>query len=411
MNMNEPKLRFKADDGSQFPDWEEKKLGDITEKVVRKDANSNADVRMISQGNGFILQSNKYSRENAGQSLKKYTLLKRDEFAYNHGASKVKPYGVCYRLCESDEARVPYVYHTFKLIDGDSVFWNYSLNTSCMDRQLKKMVSSGARMDGLLNIGYDAYMSVNIHVPSLPEQQKIAEFLSTIDTVIEKQKETVSAWEERKKGMMQKLFSQEVRFKADDGSNFPEWEEKKLGECGRFYTGVGFSEKYQGHKGLDVDVYKVSDMNIVGNEKYMTLSNNTVDDSIVRQMKTKVITSKCLVFAKVGAAIYGERKRITTKPFLIDNNMMAFEPYSCLNIEYLHSWSCSVKFSQYAQVGALPSYNSSDIGIIKIHIPCLAEQQKIADCLSSLDEVIEKQKATLAAWEELKKGLLQQMFV
>ena len=409
--MNEPKLRFKADDGSQFPDWEEKKLGDITEKVVRKDANSNADVRMISQGNGFILQSNKYSRENAGQSLKKYTLLKRDEFAYNHGASKVKPYGVCYRLCESDEARVPYVYHTFKLIDGDSVFWNYSLNTSCMDRQLKKMVSSGARMDGLLNIGYDAYMSVNIHVPSLPEQQKIAEFLSTIDTVIEKQKETVSAWEERKKGMMQKLFSQEVRFKADDGSNFPEWEEKKLGECGRFYTGVGFSEKYQGHKGLDVDVYKVSDMNIVGNEKYMTLSNNTVDDSIVRQMKTKVITSKCLVFAKVGAAIYGERKRITTKPFLIDNNMMAFEPYSCLNIEYLHSWSCSVKFSQYAQVGALPSYNSSDIGIIKIHIPCLAEQQKIADCLSSLDEVIEKQKATLAAWEELKKGLLQQMFV
>lgn len=226
--MIEPKLRFKADDGSQFPDWEEKKLGDITEEVARKDANSNADVRMISQGNGFILQSDKYSRENAGQSLKKYTLLKRDEFAYNHGASKVKPYGVCYILCESDEARVPYVYHTFKLIDGDSAFWNYSLNTSCMDRQLKKMVSSGARMDGLLNIGYDAYMSVNIHVPSLPEQQKIAEFLSTIDKVIEKQKETVSAWEKRKKGVMQKLFSQEVRFKADDGSKFPDWEEKKL---------------------------------------------------------------------------------------------------------------------------------------------------------------------------------------
>lgn len=197
--MIEPKLRFKADDGSQFPDWEEKKLGDITEKVVRKNENSNADVRMISHGNGFILQSDKYSRENAGQSLKKYTLLKRDEFAYNHGASKVKPYGVCYRLCESDEARVPYVYHTFRLIDGNSDFGNYSLNTSYMDRQLKKMVSSGARMDGLLNISYDAYMSVNIHVPSLPEQQKIAEFLSTFDTVIEKQKETVSAWEERKK--------------------------------------------------------------------------------------------------------------------------------------------------------------------------------------------------------------------
>ena len=162
--MNEPKLRFKADDGSEFPDWEEKKLGDITKKISRKDENSNADVRMISQGNGFILQATKYSRENAGQSLKKYTLLKRNEFAYNHGASKAKPYGVCYRLSESDEARVPYVYHTFKLTKGNVDYWNYALNTSYMDRQLKKLVSSGVRMDGLLNINYDSYMSVKIRV-------------------------------------------------------------------------------------------------------------------------------------------------------------------------------------------------------------------------------------------------------
>ena len=65
-------------------------------------------------------------------------------------------------------------------------------------------------------------------MPSLPEQQKIADFLSTIDTIIEKQRATVSAWEERKKGVMQKLFSQEVRYKADDGSDFPDWEEKKM---------------------------------------------------------------------------------------------------------------------------------------------------------------------------------------
>ena len=140
----------------------------------------------------------------------------------------MKPYGVCYRLCESDEARVPYVYHTFRFISEIEDFWNYALNTSKMDRQLKKIVSSGARMDGLLNIGYDAYMSVRVMVPALPEQQKIADFLSTIDTIIEKQRAMVSAWEERKKGVMQKLFSQEVRFKADDGSDFPDWEEKKM---------------------------------------------------------------------------------------------------------------------------------------------------------------------------------------
>ena len=402
MNMNEPKLRFKADDGSQFPDWEEKKLGDITEKVVRKDANSNADVRMISQGNGFILQSNKYSRENAGQSLKKYTLLKRDEFAYNHGASKVKPYGVCYRLCESDEARVPYVYHTFKLIDGDSVFWNYSLNTSCMDRQLKKMVSSGARMDGLLNIGYDAYMSVNIHVPSLPEQQKIAEFLSTIDTVIEKQKETVSAWEERKKGVMQKLFSQEVRFKADDGSNFPEWEEKKLSEMFKKVIEKNRLDLppltiVQGYGTIRRDE---SERRIAYDEKGLKNYKAVQKDDFIVHLRS----------FEGGLEIANQDGIVSPAYHVYRGND---EVHPSFYYPYFRS-SSFIKGKLSICVTGVRDGKNIEMGSfdeLLIPHPCLAEQRKIADCLSSLDEVIEKQKATLAAWEELKKGLLQQMFV
>ena len=411
--MNEPKLRFKADDGSQFPDWERKCLSDIasfhsgltyTPDDVVDSENGILVFRSSNIQNGRIsYNDNVY----VDKELKERNYVKLHDIVVCVRNGSKALVGKNALVTESDLNATWGAFMTVIRAKQNYEFVHQYLNSTFFKKEMYK--DSGTAT--INQITTAMLNDCKLFVPSLPEQQKIADFLSTIDTVIEKQKETVSAWKECKKGVMQKLFSQEVRFKADDGSQFPDWEEKKLGECGRFYTGVGFSEKYQGHKGLDVDVYKVSDMNIVGNEKYMTLSNNTVDDSIVRQMKTKVITSKCLVFAKVGAAIYGERKRITTKPFLIDNNMMAFEPYSCLNIEYLHSWSCSVKFSQYAQVGALPSYNSSDIGIIKIHIPCLAEQQKIADCLSSLDEVIEKQKATLAAWEELKKGLLQQMFV
>lgn len=411
MNMNEPKLRFKADDGSQFPDWEEKKLGDITEKVVRKDANSNADVRMISQGNGFILQSDKYSRENAGQSLKKYTLLKRDEFAYNHGASKVKPYGVCYRLCESDEARVPYVYHTFKLIDGDSVFWNYSLNTSCMDRQLKKMVSSGARMDGLLNIGYDAYMSVDIHVPSLPEQQKIAEFLSTIDTVIEKQKETVSAWEERKKGVMQKLFNQEVRFKADDGSDFPEWAEKKIDDVATCFAGATPSTK-------------IPEYWEEGTIRWMSsgeVNNGQIHDTEKRisqlgfdKCSTKTVKPNSVVMALAGQGKTRGMVAITRVPLCTNQSLCAIETNDDICDDYLYQY-LQTQYNNLRLIssgdGTRGGLNLKLVGGYVVIVPCLAEQQKIADCLSSLDEVIEKQKATLAAWEELKKGLLQQMFV
>lgn len=403
--MIEPKLRFKADDGSQFPDWEEKKLGDITEEVARKDANSNADVRMISQGNGFILQSDKYSRENAGQSLKKYTLLKRDEFAYNHGASKVKPYGVCYRLCESDEARVPYVYHTFKLIDGDSAFWNYSLNTSCMDRQLKKMVSSGARMDGLLNIGYDAYMSVNIHVPSLPEQQKIAEFLSTIDKVIEKQKETVSAWEERKKGVMQKLFSQEVRFKADDGSKFPDWEEKKLGDiCKTFSGGTPKSGKTRYYENGTISFIRSGEIHDDKTELRITKDG-------LNESSAKMVDIGDILYALYGATS-GEVD-ISKIKGAINQAILCIRPLNDFHRKFIveilrHNKETILR--TYLQ-GGQGNLSSQIIQSLVFDFPCLAEQQKIADCLSSLDEVIEKQKATLAAWEELKIGLLQQMFV
>ena len=404
--MIESKLRFKADDGSQFPDWEEKKLGNITEKVVRKNEKSNADIRMISQGNGFILQSDKYSRENAGQSLKKYTLLKRDEFAYNHGASKMKPYGVCYRLCESDEARVPYVYHTFRLIEGDSDFWNYSLNTSYMDRQLKKMVSSGARMDGLLNISYDAYMSVNIHAPSLPEQQKIAEFLSTIDTVIEKQKETVSAWEERKKGVMHKLFSQEVRFKADDGSDFPDWEEKKLGEVMsvKDVKQIPTEEAplmafiaYQGvaEKG---DRYDRSFLVKSDEKKYKRTDFNDF-----------IYSSNNLDVGAIGLNKYGSAVISVVYEIFTFND--GFNP-DCMNllIQQPRIMSSIIRYRQGCLYGQYKIHSRDFLNVL-ISVPCLAEQQKIADCLSSLDEVIEKQRATLAKWEELKKGLLQQMFV
>lgn len=86
--------------------------------IKRSDPQSNAPVMMLSAGNGFIMQSDKYSRDNAGQSLKKYILLKKGELAYNHGASKAKQFGCCYELQE-EEARIPYVYHCFKVCDTE----------------------------------------------------------------------------------------------------------------------------------------------------------------------------------------------------------------------------------------------------------------------------------------------------
>ena len=201
-----PKLRF--------PEFDEPyravKLGQISSLIKRNDPRSNAPIMMLSAGNGFIMQSDKYSRDNAGQSLKKYTLLKKGELAYNHGASKAKQFGCCYELLE-EEARIPYVYHCFKVQDTEyTPYVALELNNTKMDKQLKRLVSSSVRMDGLLNISYDEYMSVVIYLPAYAEQKHIADFLEKLDMRIAKQEQLIEALKKYKRGVFEAVFSRKL---------------------------------------------------------------------------------------------------------------------------------------------------------------------------------------------------------
>ena len=199
-----PKLRFPGFDEP----YRSTQLGDIAALVNRTDPKSNAPIMMLSAGNGFIMQSDKYSRDNAGQSLKKYILLKQGELAYNHGASKAKQFGCCYELTEP-EARIPYVYHCFKINNHEyTPFIAMALNNAKMDKQLKRLVSSSVRMDGLLNISFEDYMSVTIHLPSPSEQKHIADFLQIIDERIATQEKLLASLKKYKRGVMQHIFRQ-----------------------------------------------------------------------------------------------------------------------------------------------------------------------------------------------------------
>lgn len=259
-------------------------------------------------------------------------------------------------------------------------------------------------------LGQKEFAKSVVKMPSLPEQQKIAEFLSTIDTVIEKQKETVSAWEERKKGVMQKLFSQEVRFKADDGSDFPEWEEKKLGEVFKIST------ETNGDRYSKQEVLSVSDEYGVVNQ--IELQGRSFAGNDIS--KYKVVKTGQLIYTRSPLATkpFGIIKRVGEKigivsPLYIvndvrENNCSMFWYYNFDMPERTNNY-----LKPLVRMGAKHTMNISNEEWLsgKVLSPCLAEQQRIADCLSSLDDVIAKQKATLVAWEELKKGLLQQMFV
>lgn len=394
--MNEPKLRFKADDGSQFPDWEEKKLGD--------------DVQFLN-GRAYkqdeLLKSGKYLVLRVGNLFTNdsyyYSDLELDDDKYIENGNLIYAWSATFGPRIYHGKKCIYHYHIWKLKFDENAISKMFLNYCLLhDVENVKSQRTGGTM---VHITKNAMENRKLYFPCFAEQQKIAEFLSTIDTVIEKQKEAVSAWEERKKGVMQKLFSQEVRFKADDGNEFPEWEEKKLGEVGDIMTGNTPSTKQEDYYGgcyLWVTPTDITDSREVSvTAKKLTELGYTV----ARHIPANSVLVTCI--ASIG------KNAIIRENGSCNQQINSITPYNDYSVEFVYYLICQNERLLHANAGAggMEILNKDSFSKIKMYFPCLAEQQKIADCLSSLDEVIEKQKATLAAWEELKKGLLQQMFV
>lgn len=164
--------------------WEQRKLGKIVKEVTRNDPTSTAPIMMITANNGFIEQSERYAFNNAGESLKRYILLEKGELAYNHGASKLRPYGSCFSLIETANARIPFVYHCFSVEGQNPEFMSIELNGADIKNQLRRIVSSGARMDGLLNISFEEYISVSVLLPIIDEQNRINDYFRHLDCLI-----------------------------------------------------------------------------------------------------------------------------------------------------------------------------------------------------------------------------------
>ena len=195
-------------------------------------------------------------------------------------------------------------------------------------------------------------------------------------------------------------------------SGFTEdWEQRKLGDVGLVKSGVGFPEKEQG--GIEgIPFYKVSDMNHFDNQFEMIVANNYVSQNqIIKNRWSPIIDSSAIIFAKVGAAVLLDRKRLCTNSFMLDNNMMAYIFYP----EQLNKYFCkflfdTINLGNLIQVGALPSLNAKDISDIKKYIPNLSEQNRIAKLLLSVETLITLHQRKLDNLKLKKKALLQKLF-
>lgn len=267
------------------------------------------------------------------------------------------------------------LYCVFRTFNINMDYIGTYFETTYWHKFMKLNGDSGARSDRFA-IKDSVFQTMPIPYPIIEEQQKIGGFFSKLDRQIE--------LEEQKKGYMQKIFSQQLRFKDENGNDYPNWKEQKLEEIGRFNSGVGFPEKYQGGD-FGTPFFKVSDMNLPTNKTFMKKANNYVTDQQINEKKWKVINDvPAVIFAKVGAAIMLNRKRIVIEPFLIDNNNMSYSFSTHWDTNFGNIYFQTLNLPKYAQVGALPSYNSKDIGTILVNLPSLNEQKKSETFLVNL---------------------------
>lgn len=206
--------------GGVFPEnWPLKSLSAIATRVRRQNGGGDHPVMTISARSGFLMQSDKFARDMAGSSVDRYTLLQEGEFAYNKGNSLAASYGCIYRL-DRPTALVPFVYFCFALKPGlEPSFYEHLFAAGALNHQLSRLINSGVRNDGLLNLNVDDFFGCKIPVPPADEQRRIALALSAAKGELNLLNQEIEALALQKRGLMQKLLTGEwpVHFEKDIG--------------------------------------------------------------------------------------------------------------------------------------------------------------------------------------------------
>lgn len=281
-------------------------------------------------------------------------------------------------------------------------FLTYSLLGRADD--LLKLVSTAGNSAGVLDT--KLVQAFEIFLPGLHEQRAIAEALSDVDGLIAALDKLIAKKRAIKQAAMQQLLTGKTRLPGFSG----EWETKRLGEIGRFRGGNGFPTKYQGGAAGDYPFFKVSDMNNEGNETFMQVANNYISETVRKQLGATAFPANSIVFAKVGAAVFLERKKILAKPSCIDNNMAAFTlDNASTNHRFIHYVLLNMKLGDLVTTTALPSLSGRVLSAIEIRLPAVPEQTAISTVLSDMDAEIAALEARRDKTRAIKQGMMQQL--
>lgn len=377
--MSVPKLRFKEFDG----DWNKQRLDSFLEKVSNPvDVIADQQYTQIgirSHGKGIF---HKDSIDGKGLGNKRVFWVEPNAFVVNIVFAWERAIAVT-----SDAENGMIASHRFPMyLPKNNLsnvnFLRYLFVTDKGQSYLELASPGGAGRNKTL--GQSNFAELKIDLPNLEEQTKIASFLSLVDEKISQLSQKHELLSQYKQGMMQKLFSQQIRFKADDESQFGEWESLKFKDA--------ITVKYgKDHKALNEGnipvlgtggVMRFVDSYLFDGESILIGRKGTIDKP--QFISGKFWTVDTLFYTEIG-------KRLIPK--------FAFQQLLLVNWLSLN------------EATGVPSLNTTSIGNIELKVPCLKEQTKIANFLSAIDQKIEVVVQQIEQAKQWKKGLLQQMFV
>ena len=407
-----PQLRF-----SEFADsgeWEVKRLGDIFERITQKNREGNKNVLTISAQYGLVSQFDYFNKNVASSDVSNYFLIKKGDFAYNKSRSQGYPYGAIKPLLMYDKGIVSPLYLCFRMKEnaGDTDFFRHYFETDALSNEIAKIAQEGARNHGLLNISTEDFFNIQLRVPPVEEQQRIARSLSTLDNLIKASNEKLELLKAHKKGLMQQLLAPingggnycVPRLRFPEFNNTKEWEIKKLGEIATTFSGGTPSISRKQYYGGDIPFIRSGE--IKGTKTELSLTQLGVDNS-----SAKLVCAGTILYALYGATS-GE-VAISKISGAINQAILAIIVNNeFCEAQYLYHILLANKekiLNKYLQ-GGQGNLSGSIISNLQILLPPIEEQRKIADCLSSIDEQVESYDNKRFQLQHHKRALMQQLF-
>lgn len=385
---NVPELRFPGFEG----EWEEKKLGEFAGKVTQKNVDKKYIETLTNSAElGIISQKDYFDKEISNiDNIKKYYVVEENDFVYNPRMSNYAPFGPVNRNKLGKKGVMSPLYTVFKIQNIDLNFIEFYFKSSKWYRFMALNGDSGARADRF-SIKDRTFMEMPLHIPCMDEQIKIGQFFSKLDRQIELEEQKLELLQQQKKGYMQKIFSQELRFKDENGKDYPEWEETTIKEIAQINTGKKDTKDAITNGSYDFYVrspivYKINTFSYEG-EAILTVGDGVGVGKVFHYVNGK----------------FDYHQRVY--------KISDFKNYYGLLLFYYFSQNFLKETKKYSAKTLVDSVRKDMIANMKVPRPIYIEQKKIGQFIKRLDNKTKIQKQVIELLKQRKKSLLQKMFI